>query len=196
MKKLIVPFLALFLLSACTGKTAANGSEADETKAANSDMQHSDMSEEGAKEFVATAYHTYFNPSKEDEDRIDNAEITLFGLAYMDKFFSDDLLQAIVDANDKQLETNTSFFDYNIWTNSQDNTGFALKEVKCTEFLEGTDNAATQATIEVRFTVCDEERKALVVVQYSNDTNSWLITDFINPYTNRKLQDSICDYLK
>lgn len=198
MKKLILPILALLLLSACGGKTTNGGSEtagdsaevategAAEKKSAISENLQTECSEDGAVAFVEAAYNNYFHPSKEDEEK--ESEITLFGLAYMDKYFSDDFLQAIVDAYDKQIETDDLFFDYSVWTNSQDETDLVLKEVICTEFSENT------AKVEVLFTNGGEESEACVMVEYNKEKGRWYITNFVDPNTGEKLWDQIDAY--
>lgn len=198
MKKLILPLFSMLLLTACGGQSASNGSEtagdsaevategtAEKNSTISENLQ-TECSQDGAVAFVETAYNNYFHPSKEDEEK--ESEITLFCLAYMDKYLSEDFFQAIVNAYDKQNETDDLFFDYSIWTNSQDETDLVLKEVICAEFHENT------AKVEVLFTNGGEESKACVMVEYNKEKGRWYITDFVDPNTGEKLWDQIEDY--
>ncbi len=201
MKKILIPLLSIFLIAACGNKTE-NGTNADENDStavventektestdATTDEATISQTKEGAKLFIETVYNTYLNPSKEDEDKIDNAEINLFGMAYMDQYMSDILLQKIVDANDKQIADDDLFLDYDIWTNSQDNTGFKLKEVNCIEYTGET------ATLEVILANDSWESKVYPIVEYNKENEHWYVFDFI--VNGEKFIRSIDDYLE
>lgn len=201
MKNLILPILSLLFLTACGAKATSDGSKtagdsAEVIKTDDADATDSgatvnfEMSKAGAVAFVEAVYNNYFHPSKEDEDKIDNAEITMFGMAYMDKYMSDNLIQKIVDANDKQIETEDLILDYDIWTNSQDASDLTLKKVNCIEYLDD------KATMEVVFTNFGKECKVCVIVEYNKDKNSWFVCDFM--YQNqgsKKLTRLIDDFL-
>ena len=200
MKKILIPFLSIFLILAC-GSKAENNTNADEkdsaavvenaeqteSAGANTDEPAISHTKEGAKAFIETVYNTYLNPSKEDEDKMDNAEITLFGMAYMDKYMSDNLQQKIVEANDKQIADDDLFLDYDIWTNSQDNTGLKLKEVNNVEFTGET------ATLEVVLTNGTEEIKVHPIVEYNKEKSRWYVSDFFA--NGKKFLRTINDYL-
>lgn len=201
MEKLILAILSVLFLVACNGKSTSNGSETagDSAEVTTTDSLvatdsgttvNFEMSKAGAVAFVEAVYNNYFHPSKEDEDKIDNAEITMFGMAYMDKYMSDNLIQKIVDANDKQIETEDLILDYDIWTNSQDASDLTLKKVNCIEYLDD------KATMEVVFTNFGKECKVCVIVEYNKDKNSWFVCDFM--YQNqgsKKLTRLIDDFL-
>lgn len=200
MKKILIPFLSLFLIAACGSKTE-NGASADEKDSAavaenvekaesadaTTDEATISQTKEGAKAFIETVYKTYLNPTKEDEDKIDNAEITLFGMAYMDKYMSDNLQEKIVKANDKQIADDDLFLDYDIWTNSQDNTDLKLKEVNSVEFTGET------ATLEVVLTNGSQETKVYPIIEYNKEKSRWFVSDFFA--NGKKFIRSIDDYL-
>lgn len=201
MKKLVLPLFSMLLLAACGGQAASNGSETaggdstevttDSAKATDSGSAvNFEMSKAGAVAFVEAVYNNYFHPSKEDEDKIDNAELTLFGMAYMDKYMSDNLMQKIVEANDKQIVDDNLFLDYDIWINAQDAVDLTLKKVNSIEYTEG------KATVEVVFTNGGEECKSYVIVEYNKDKNSWFVCDFMYPNQgSKKLTRLIDDFL-
>lgn len=200
MKKILFPILSLFLIIACGSKTE-NGASADEKdstavvkntektesadEATNGDA--SSQTKEGAKAFIETVYKTYLNPTKEDEDKIDNAEITLFGMAYMGQYMSDNLQEKIVEANDKQIADDDLFLDYDIWTNSQDNTNLKLKVVNNVEFTGET------ATLEVVLTDGNTETKVYPIIEYNKEKGHWFVCDFFAH--GKKFLRSIEDYL-
>lgn len=200
MKKILIPFLSLFLIVACGSKTE-NGTSADEKDSAavveNPEKAESadgatngdaaSQTKEGAKTFIETVYKTYLNPTKEDEDKIDDAENTLFGMAYMDQYMSDNLQEKIVEANDKQIADDDLFLDYDIWTNSQDNTGLKLKAVNNVEFTGET------ATLEVVLTDGDTETKVYPIIEYNKEKSRWFVSDFFA--NGKKFLRSIEDYL-
>ncbi len=201
MKKIIIPFLSFLLIAAC-GNKAENGASADGKDSAAvvenaekaegadeaADGDAASQTKEGAKAFVETVYKTYLNPTAEDEAKIDNAEITLFGMAYMDQYMSDILLQKIVDANDKQIADDDLFLDYDIWTNSQDNAGLKLKEVNNVEFTGET------ATLEVVLTNGTQEIKVYPIIEYNKEQSRWFVSDFLT--NGKKFIRSIDDYLE
>lgn len=201
MKNLILPILSMLFLVACSGKAANNAPEtagdsaeiakADAAEASDSDAAvNFEMSKAGALAFVEAVYNNYFHPSKEDEDKIDNAEITLFGMAYMDKYMSDELMKKIVEAIDKQVADDNLFFDSDIWINAQDAVDLTLKKVNSIEYQEG------KATIEVVFTNCGNECKSYVMVEYNKDKNSWFVCNFMYPDRgSKKLTRLIDDFL-
>lgn len=201
MKKLVLPLFSMLLLAACGGQAASNGSETaggdstevttDSAKATDSGAAvNFEMSKAGAVAFVEAVYNNYFHPSKEDEDKIDNAELTMFGMAYMDKYMSDNLMQKIVEANDKQIVDDNLFLDYDIWINAQDAVDLTLKKVNNIEYTEG------KATVEVVFTNGGEECKSYVIVEYNKDKNSWFVCDFMYPNQgSKKLTRLIDDFL-
>lgn len=201
MKKLVLPLFSMLLLAACGGQAASNGSETaggdstevttDSAKATDSGAAvNFEMSKAGAVAFVEAVYNNYFHPSKEDEDKIDNAELTMFGMAYMDKYMSDNLMQKIVEANDKQIVDDNLFLDYDIWINAQDAVDLTLKKVNSIEYTEG------KATVEVVFTNGGEECKSYVIVEYNKDKNSWFVCDFMYPNQgSKKLTRLIDDFL-
>lgn len=201
MKKLVLPLFSMLLLAACGGQAASNGSETaggdstevttDSAKATESGAAvNFEMSKAGAVAFVEAVYNNYFHPSKEDEDKIDNAELTMFGMAYMDKYMSDNLMQKIVEANDKQIVDDNLFLDYDIWINAQDAVDLTLKKVNSIEYTEG------KATVEVVFTNGGEECKSYVIVEYNKDKNSWFVCDFMYPNQgSKKLTRLIDDFL-
>lgn len=201
MKKLVLPLFSMLLLAACGGQAASNGSETaggdstdvttDSAKATDSGAAvNFEMSKAGAVAFVEAVYNNYFHPSKEDEDKIDNAELTMFGMAYMDKYMSDNLMQKIVEANDKQIVDDNLFFDCDIWINAQDAENLTLKKVNSIEYLED------KATVEVVFTNMGEECKSYVIVEYNKDKSSWFVCDFMYPNQgSKKLTRLIDDFL-
>lgn len=201
MKKLVLPLFSMLLLAACGGQAASNGSETaggdstevttDSAKATDSSAAvNFEMSKAGAVAFVEAVYNNYFHPSKEDEDKIDNAELTMFGMAYMDKYMSDNLMQKIVEANDKQIVDDNLFLDYDIWINAQDAVDLTLKKVNSIEYTEG------KATVEVVFTNGGEECKSYVIVEYNKDKSSWFVCDFMYPNQgSKKLTRLIDDFL-
>lgn len=201
MKKLVLPLFSMLLLAACGGQAASNGSETaggdstevttDSAKATDSGAAvNFEMSKAGAVAFVEAVYNNYFHPSKEDEDKIDNAELTMFGMAYMDKYMSDNLMQKIVEANDKQIVDDNLFLDYDIWINAQDAVDLTLKKVNSIEYTEG------KATVEVVFTNGGEECKSYVIVEYNKDKSSWFVCDFMYPNQgSKKLTRLIDDFL-
>lgn len=201
MKKLVLPLFSMLLLAACGGQAASNGSETaggDSTEVTTDSAKATDsgaavdfeMSKAGAVAFVEAVYNNYFHPSKEDEDKIDNAELTMFGMAYMDKYMSDNLMQKIVEANDKQIADDNLFFDCDIWINAQDAVDLTLKKVNSIEYTEG------KATVEVVFTNGGEECKSYVIVEYNKDKNSWFVCDFMYPNQgSKKLTRLIDDFL-
>lgn len=200
MKKILIPFLSLFLITACGNKTenGTNATEADSAAVVENmekaegageaaDGDATAQTKEGAKAFIKTVYNTYLNPTKEDEDKIDNAEINLFGMAYMDQYMSDILLEKIVDANDKQIADDELFLDYDIWTNSQDNTGLKLKKVNCIEYTGET------ATLEVILANDSWESKVYPIIEYNKESGRWFVYDFF--VNGKKFIRSIDDYL-
>lgn len=201
MKKLVLPLFSMLLLAACGGQAASNGSEtagSDSTEVTTDSAKATDsgaavnfeMSKAGAVAFVEAVYNNYFHPSKEDEDKIDNAELTMFGMAYMDKYMSDNLMQKIVEANDKQIVDDNLFLDYDIWINAQDAVDLTLKKVNSIEYTEG------KATVEVVFTNGGEECKSYVIVEYNKDKSSWFVCDFMYPNQgSKKLTRLIDDFL-
>lgn len=201
MKKLVLPLFSMLLLAACGGQAASNGSETaggDSTEVTTDSAKATDsgsavdfeMSKAGAVAFVEAVYNNYFHPSKEDEDKIDNAELTMFGMAYMDKYMSDNLMQKIVEANDKQIVDDNLFLDYDIWINAQDAVDLTLKKVNSIEYTEG------KATVEVVFTNGGEECKSYVIVEYNKDKSSWFVCDFMYPNQgSKKLTRLIDDFL-
>lgn len=202
MKKLILTIISLLLLVACGGKAVSDGSETagDSAEVTTTDATEAtdtgkavnfEMSKAGAVAFVEAVYNNYFHPSKEDEDKIDNAELTMFGMAYMDKYMSDNLMQKIVEANDKQIADDNLFFDCDIWINAQDAENLTLKKVNSIEYLED------KATVEVVFTNMGEECKSYVIVEYNKDKNSWFVSDFMYPNQgSKKLTRLIDDFLE
>lgn len=201
MKKLVLPLFSMLLIAACGGQAASNGSEtagSDSTEVTTDSAKATDsgaavnfeMSKAGAVAFVEAVYNNYFHPSKEDEDKIDNAELTMFGMAYMDKYMSDNLMQKIVEANDKQIVDDNLFLDYDIWINAQDAVDLTLKKVNSIEYTEG------KATVEVVFTNGGEECKSYVIVEYNKDKSSWFVCDFMYPNQgSKKLTRLIDDFL-
>ena len=202
MKKILITNYALciLLIAACGNKTenGTNANENDSTAVventektestdATTDEATISQTKEGAKLFIETVYNTYLNPSKEDEDKIDNAEINLFGMAYMDQYMSDILLQKIVDANDKQIADDDLFLDYDHWTNSQDNTDFKLKEVNCIEYTGET------ATLEVILANDSWESKVYPIIEYNKEKGRWFVSDFFA--NGKKFLRSVQDYL-
>lgn len=201
MKNLILPILSLLFLTACGAKATSDGSKtagdsAEVIKTDDADATDSgatvnfEMSKAGAVAFVEAVYNNYFHPSKEDEDKIDNAEITMFGMAYMDKYMSDELMKKIVEAIDKQVADDNLFFDSDIWINAQDAVDLTLKKVNSIEYQDG------KATIEVVFTNCGNECKSYVMVEYNKDKNSWFVCNFMYPDRgSKKLTRLIDDFL-
>ncbi len=200
MKKILIPLFSLFILVACGNKAenAANAGEndsvavAEKTEKAGSADDAADgvaasQTKEGAKAFVEAVYKTYLNPTAEDENKLDNAEITLFGMAYMDKYMSDNLQEKIVEANDRQIAIDEVFLDFDVWTNSQDNTGFKLKEVNNVEFTGET------ATLEVVLTNGTDEIKVYPIIEYNKDKSRWFVCDFY--VSGKKFLRIIEDYL-
>ncbi len=200
MKKIIIPFISFLLIAACGNKTGngtcigeveptvSENTEQTESTDATTDEATISQTKEGAKLFIETVYKTYLNPTAEDEAKIDNAEINLFGMAYMDQYMSDILLQKIVDANDKQIADDDLFLDYDIWTNSQDNTGLKLKEVNNVEFTGET------ATLEVVLTNGTQEIRIYPIIEYNKEQSRWFVSDFLT--NGKKFIRSIDDYLE
>jgi len=199
MKKFFIPILSLFLIVACGNKTenSTNTSESDtavEAETAESadgaaNGVASNQTKEGAKAFVEEVYKTYLNPSEEDVNTLDDAEITIFGMSYMGKYMSDNLQEKIVEAYDKQNAEDDLFLDYDIWTNSQDDTGMKLKEVSVVEFTGET------ATLEVVLTLEGNENKVYPIVEYNKEKNCWLVSDFLDA-SGKKFLGEIEEYLK
>lgn len=197
MKKILIPILSLFLITAC-GNKADNAAGADEKDSAAvvenaesagdaTDGDATNQTKEGAKAFVEAVYKTRLNPTEEDESMMDDAEITLFGMPYLGKYMSDNLQEKIVEAYDKQIADDDLFFDFDIWTNSQDDSYIKLKEVKNVEFTGET------ATLEVVLTNVDDEIKVYPIVEYNKEKSSWFISDFL--ISGKKLTRSIEDFL-
>lgn len=185
MKKFILPILSLLLLAACGNKTESTASETDSAVVA-ADAATS-LTKEDAKAFVEAVYKTYLNPSEEDESKIDDAEITVFGMAYMSQYMSDNLQEKIVEANDKQVADDEIFFDYDIWTNAQDNSGMTLKEVNSVEL------AGETATLEVVLTNGSDETKVYPIIEYNKEKGCWFVSDFL--VSGKKYLGIIEDYL-
>lgn len=195
MKKFFIPILSLFLIVACGNKNenSTNASESDTVvaseKVESADGAASNQTKEGAKAFVEEVYKTYLNPSEEDENTLDDAEITIFGMSYMGKYMSDNLQEKIVEAYDKQIADDDLFLDYDIWTNSQDDTGMKLKEVNNVEFTGET------ATLEVVLTLEGNENKVYPIVEYNKEKGCWLVSDFLDA-SGKKFLGEIEEYLK
>lgn len=192
MKKIFISVFSLLLVTlvACQAKNDTSASEGDaaiaENAAESSDLASS-QTEEGAKAFIEAVYKTYLNPTPEDEKKIDDAEITIFGMAYMDQYMSENLQEMIVDANDKQIADDTMFFEADIWTNSQDDTGFKVKEINIVEFTGET------ATLEVVLNNGHQDSKVYPVVEYNKDKGRWFVCDF--DIAGERLLSIIDDFL-
>lgn len=194
MKKICISIFSLLLVTlvACQAKNDTSASEKDATIAENAEVTESSdlassQTEEGAKAFIETVYKTYLNPTAEDEKKLDDAEITIFGMAYMSQYMSDNLQEKIVEANDKQIADDTIFFEADIWTNSQDDTGFKVKEINIVEFTGET------ATLEVVLNNGHQDSKVYPIVEYNKDKGCWCVSDFL--VSGEKFISMIDDYL-
>ena len=198
MKKIFIPIISLFLIASCGNKVdnSTNSAETDsaaivenaESAGDTTDGDATNQTKEGAKAFIETVYKTYLNPTEEDEQKLDDAEITLFCMPYMGQYMSDKLQEKIIEANDKQIEEEDLFFDFDIWTNSQDDTDFKLKEINNVEFTGET------ATLEVVFNNGHADTKVYPIIEYNKEKNSWFVCDFL--INGKKLIRSIEDYLE
>lgn len=204
MKKLIIPLLALLVVCGCANnKTAgessadsvANAAKVDSSAAGLSSENAKDMAEavkgsaEAAKAMVESAYRSYISPSKEEQQKMDNADFTLFQLSYMNKYVTEKLYELIVMANDKEVETENLFFDASIWTNAQDEMNLAVKDVKI------TDCSDTKATAEVTLQNCGAEQKVFLALEYDEAKDVWLISDFLDPTNKSSLAKKMQSYL-
>lgn len=194
MKKICISIFSLLLVTlvACQAKNDTSASEKDAAIAENAEVTESSdlassQTEEGAKAFIETVYKTYLNPTAEDEKKLDDAEITIFGMAYMSQYMSDNLQEKIVEANDKQIADDTIFFEADIWTNSQDDTGFKVKEINNVEFTGET------ATLEVVLNNGHQDSKVYPIVEYNKDKGCWCVSDFL--VSGEKFISMIDDYL-
>lgn len=194
MKKICISIFSLLLVTlvACQAKNDTSASEKDAAIAENAEVTESSdlassQTEEGAKAFIETVYKTYLNPTAEDEKKLDDAEITIFGMAYMSQYMSDNLQEKIVEANDKQIADDTIFFEADIWTNSQDDTGFKVKEINIVEFTGET------ATLEVVLNNGHQDSKVYPIVEYNKDKGCWCVSDFL--VSGEKFISMIDDYL-
>ena len=194
MKKICISIFSLLLVTlvACQVKNDTSASEKDAAIAENAEVTESSdlassQTEEGAKAFIETVYKTYLNPTAEDEKKLEDAEITIFGMAYMSQYMSDNLQEKIVEANDKQIADDTIFFEADIWTNSQDDTGFKVKEINNVEFTGET------ATLEVVLNNGHQDSKVYPIVEYNKDKGCWCVSDFL--VSGEKFISMIDDYL-
>ena len=192
MKKIFISVFSLLLVTlvACQAKNDTSASEGDAAIAENAEESSdlaSSQTEEGAKAFIEAVYKTYLNPTPEDEKKLDDAEITIFGMAYMSQYMSDNLQEKIVEANDKQIADDTMFFEADIWTNSQDDTGFKVKEINIVKFTGET------ATLEVVLNNGHQDSKVYPVVEYNKDKGRWFVCDF--DIAGERLLSIIDDFL-
>lgn len=188
MKKIIIPFLALLAIAACKNPKVENASETvDELEVCEGETNHT---MEGAKALVEAAYNSYFNPTDEEQQAMDDAELSLFCIPYMSKYMTESLLEKLTQAFDKQVETDEMFFDYDVWVNAQDWDKPSLKGVNIIDYSDD------KATAEVNFTNFGEDQKAYVVLEYVKASNSWLVSDFLDPEGKTSFVQDLEEYLE
>lgn len=193
MKKVIIPILAMLLITACGNKTTNSVAESDSIKvdsiAKTPEVTDDNKDADAAKAVVEAAYKSYFNPSEEEQKEQEEAEINIFNLSYMYKYVTEELNEKIVMAYDKQNATEDLFLDYDIWINAQDWDSPSLKEVNI------IDSSTDKATAEVTFMNFKKEQKAYVVVEKNKKDGKWLICDFLSPSDKSSFVKDLDDFL-
>lgn len=193
MKKLIIPALSVLCLISC-GNQAAKIVASAESDSANieqmADKAGKNKNKNAAKAVVEAAYTKYFSSIDEDVEVEEHEEaLSIFGMNYMYSFISLKLQEKIVEAYDKQIETDELFFDFDVWINAQDFDQLTLKGVSIVEY------SGDKATAEVNFTNFGADHKAYVVVEYDKKNDTWLICDFLDPEDKSSYAESIDFYL-
>lgn len=192
MKKYFIPVVSLIVLAACGGKQGGQASDADGDTAVvaqQPDAAVCDARAEAARAVVQAAYQSYIHPSQQEEKEIEESDINLFGISYMYKYMTPQLLDQIVMANDRQIATDELFLDYDIWINANDWEDLAIGDVNIIECNDST------ATAQVNFTNFGKPQQAYVVLQHDAQQDAWLICDFLDPDTRASFAQKIQEYL-
>ncbi len=193
MKKFIIPVFSVLCLISCGNQTAkvVALTDSDSTNIEQiADKAGKNKNKEAAKAVVEAAYTKYFRSIDEDVQVEEHEEaLSIFGMNYMYSFISLKLQEKIVEAYDKQIETDELFFDFDVWINAQDFGELTLKDVNIIEY------SGEKATAEVNFTNFGTDDKAYVVVEYDKKNDTWFICDFLDPEDKSSYAESIDSYL-